>query len=98
MKIVSNFRFDERHSWFNHIKKNTEHLTNVEIDKILDGFDHFDDLTFKFYSNGSVKILDNSTEEFIQVSDLKSFAYQYYIQKRLEQLKLKEGIKIGRAS
>ncbi|MFF2479498.1 hypothetical protein [Paenibacillus sp. NPDC058071] len=45
------------------------------------------DLTFKFYSNGALTILDNRSEEVIQPNDLKGDSLDFYIRRRIAFIK-----------
>ncbi|MUT67369.1 hypothetical protein [Paenibacillus sp. NEAU-GSW1] len=41
------------------------------------------DLTFKFYSDGALTIIDNRSEEVISPNDLKGDSLDFYIRRRI---------------
>ncbi|WP_042161810.1 hypothetical protein [Paenibacillus gorillae] len=41
------------------------------------------DLTFKFYSDGKLTIIDNRSEEVISPKDLKGDSLDFYIRRRI---------------
>ncbi|ANY69185.1 hypothetical protein ABEW34_19800 [Paenibacillus algorifonticola] len=45
------------------------------------------DLTFKFYSNGELTIIDNSSEEVISPNDLRGDSLDFYIRRRIAFIK-----------
>ncbi|RJE90204.1 hypothetical protein D3P07_08315 [Paenibacillus sp. 1011MAR3C5] len=45
------------------------------------------DLTFKFYNDGRLVILDNDTEEVISPRDLRSDSRDFYVRKRIAFIK-----------
>lgn len=45
------------------------------------------DLTFKFYSDGALTIIDNRTEEVISPNDLKGDSLDFYIRRRIAYIK-----------
>ncbi|OBR66960.1 hypothetical protein A7K91_21775 [Paenibacillus oryzae] len=47
----------------------------------------FRDLTFKFYSDGRLVIIDNNTEEVIGPRDLKSDSRDFYVKRRIAFIK-----------
>lgn len=45
------------------------------------------DLTFKFYMDGRLVIIDNATEEVITPKELKGDSRDFYVRKRIEYIK-----------
>ncbi|WP_338551470.1 hypothetical protein [Paenibacillus sp. KS-LC4] len=45
------------------------------------------DLTFKFYTNGELTIIDNSSEEVISPNDLRGDSLDFYIRRRIAFIK-----------
>ncbi|SFE58211.1 hypothetical protein SAMN04487969_10416 [Paenibacillus algorifonticola] len=45
------------------------------------------DLTFKFYANGELTIIDNSSEEVISPNDLRGDSLDFYIRRRIAFIK-----------
>lgn len=45
------------------------------------------DLTFKFYDDGRLVIIDNATEEVISPRDLRSDSRDFYIRRRIAFIK-----------
>lgn len=45
------------------------------------------DLTFKFYSDGTLTIIDNRAEEVISPSELKGDSLDFYIRRRIAFIK-----------
>ncbi|ULL19953.1 hypothetical protein DVH26_25515 [Paenibacillus sp. H1-7] len=58
------------------------------MEKILDTADtYWADLTFKFFDNGSLLIIDNYTELHVPLSDLKGAAYDFYVKQRIRMIR-----------
>ncbi|GLX68090.1 hypothetical protein [Paenibacillus glycanilyticus] len=47
------------------------------------------DLTFKFYSDGTLTIIDNRAEEVITPNDLKGASMDFYVRRRIAFIKNK---------
>ncbi|WP_166241822.1 hypothetical protein [Paenibacillus turpanensis] len=43
-----------------------------------------EDLTFTFYRDGSVKIIDNCLERSVTPKELQGQSYEYYVGKRIQ--------------
>lgn len=43
----------------------------------------FRDLTFKFYADGSLTIIDNEAESVVSPRDLRGESYDFYVRRRL---------------
>lgn len=64
--------------------ENSEFITESQIEKILDSADvPWEDLTFKFYDNGTMEIVDNHTEQRVSLKDIKGAAYDFYVKERI---------------
>lgn len=64
--------------------ENSEFLSEDQIDKILDSAEvPWEDITFKFYDNGSMDIFDNNKEQRISIQDLRGAAYDFYVRERI---------------
>jgi hypothetical protein len=82
---VTNVRFIERDFYKNLMVSNSEEITESQIEKILDHADNYWlDLTFKFYDNGSMVIIDNHTELQLSLQDLSGAAYDFYVRQRIK--------------
>lgn len=77
-------RFIERDFYKQRMLDNSDYLTEAQIDKILDSAGVFwVDLTFKFYDNGTLSIIDNDTEQSVELKELKGAAYDFYVKERI---------------
>ncbi|QAY66011.1 hypothetical protein [Paenibacillus protaetiae] len=47
------------------------------------------DLTFKFYADGGLTIIDNGANEVISPNDLKGDSMDFYVRRRIEYIKNK---------
>jgi len=45
------------------------------------------DLTFKFYADGRLTIIDNNAEEVITPRDLRGDSHDFYVRKRIAYIK-----------
>ena len=57
-------------------------MTNCENYRFIETHRPFRDLTFKFYSNGSLTIIDNSADAVISPRELKGESYDFYVRRR----------------
>lgn len=81
-------RFIERDYYRSMMVSNSDYLSDSQIEKILDAADtYWADLTFKFFDNGSLLIIDNHTEQHIPLSDLKGAAYDFYVRQRIRMIR-----------
>jgi hypothetical protein len=62
-------------------------MTNCENYRFIETHRPFRDLTFKFYSNGSLTIIDNSEDKIISPRELKGASYDFYVRRRLAFIK-----------
>ncbi|WP_308634294.1 hypothetical protein [Paenibacillus silvisoli] len=62
-------------------------MNNCENYRFIETHRPFRDLTFKFYSNGSLTIIDNSDDIVISPRELKGSSYDFYVRKRLAFIK-----------
>ncbi|PZE22186.1 hypothetical protein CBW46_004835 [Paenibacillus xerothermodurans] len=77
-------RFIERDYYKHLMMTNSEEMTESQIDKILDTTSYtWADLTFKFFENGSMTIIDNHTDLQLSLSDLRGAAYDFYVRQRI---------------
>src|SRR5688572_24157702 len=82
---ATNVRFIERDYLRIIMKRDSEFMTDEQIDKILDIADcHWDDLTFKFYENGTLVIIDNNTDQEIPLKEIRGASYDFYVRKRIQ--------------
>ncbi|SEF63503.1 hypothetical protein [Paenibacillus sp. UNC499MF] len=85
MSLWKNVRFIERDFWFQKMLNDTEALHSWQIDDLLgEANAQWDDLTFKFFDDGSVTIIDNDTDTRVSPRELKGAALDFYIRKRIE--------------
>jgi hypothetical protein len=81
---ATNARFIERDYYKQLIETNSELLTDIQIEKILHTTDsYWLDLTFKFFEDGSLVIIDNHTEQNFPLKDLKGAAFDFYVKQRI---------------
>ncbi|WP_217559233.1 hypothetical protein [Paenibacillus sp. GbtcB18] len=85
MSLWKNVRFIERDFWFQKMLNDTEALHSWQIDDLLGETNaQWDDLTFKFFDDGSVTIIDNDTDTRVSPQELTGAALDFYIRKRIE--------------
>ena len=88
MKRPQIYRFIERDYWMSRLAKDSEALSPSDIEAVLDQVDaRWHDLTMKFYDDGSVVIIDNDTGHRLFPSQLAGACCDYYVRKRIEQIK-----------
>ncbi|MVP02419.1 hypothetical protein [Paenibacillus lutrae] len=88
MSLWKNVRFIERDFWFQKMLNDTDSLRPWQIDSLLGETNaQWDDLTFKFFADGSVTIIDNDTDSRVSPRELKGAALDFYIRKRIEFIK-----------
>ncbi len=88
MNLSHNYRFIERDYWYRKTLSNSEHLMPWQIDQILDeAGSSYCDYTFKFFDDGSVRIIDNDTNGTVQPRELEGAVFDFYIRKRIELIK-----------
>jgi hypothetical protein len=82
------YRFIERDYWTNKVALEHPALNQEELTSLLDGISSdWHDLTFKFREDGSVVISDNDTGASLVPSDLRGACYDFYVRKRIEQIR-----------
>ncbi|RAV18887.1 hypothetical protein DQG23_23515 [Paenibacillus contaminans] len=70
-------------------------MTEHQIEKILDQAGTlWDDLTFKFYDNGTLEIFDNNTEQRVSLNELRGAAYDFYVKERIRWIRSNLQMKI----
>lgn len=76
-------RFIERDYVFNSVKKSKNYITEEEINNMLDSTElQWVDYTFKFLPKSSgwvIIVIDNDTNNRIEIDELDGFAYDFYI-------------------
>lgn len=83
--ISRNYRFIEKDYWFQKTLLASEHLGAETIRQMLDDVSsHWVDYTFKFYSNGSVKVIDNDNDKIIETRELTGAALDFYVRCRID--------------
>ncbi|WP_223192798.1 hypothetical protein [Paenibacillus sedimenti] len=88
MNTSHNFRFIERDYWYHKALCNTDSLLPDQIEELLNETNsHYCDYTFKFYDDGSVKIIDNDTNNLVKPRELTGAVYDFYIRKRIHLIK-----------
>ncbi|MEK8128060.1 hypothetical protein WMW72_09115 [Paenibacillus filicis] len=83
-----NVRFIERDYFRKVMLENSEHMSERQIEKILDAVGRdWVDLTFKFFDNGSMMIVDNHTDQPVPLHSLKGASYDFYVKQRIKMIK-----------
>ncbi|WP_039793670.1 hypothetical protein [Paenibacillus elgii] len=76
-------RFIERDYVFNTVKKSKNYITDEEINSMLDSMElQWVDYTFKFVPKSSgwmTVVIDNDTNNRVEIDELNGFAYDFYI-------------------
>ncbi|SDE29236.1 hypothetical protein SAMN02799630_05127 [Paenibacillus sp. UNCCL117] len=81
-------RFIERDYFRSAILENSEHLSDQQVEKVLDSIGKtWVDYTFKFFENGSMTITDNDTDLQVPLSELKGASYDFYVKQRIKMIK-----------
>ncbi|WP_028549358.1 hypothetical protein [Paenibacillus sp. UNC451MF] len=81
-------RFIERDYFRTMMVSHSSYLNDSQIEKILDTADtHWVDLTFKFFDDGSLTIIDNDTDLHIPLKDLRGAAYDFYVRQRISMIR-----------
>jgi hypothetical protein len=88
MNYCTNHRFIERDFWFQKVLSGNSEMTSEMIDHMLDECGTaWCDLTFKFYTDGSVIIIDNDSNLYVSPRELQGAALDYYIRKRIDAIR-----------
>ncbi|UUZ86077.1 hypothetical protein LJK88_23190 [Paenibacillus sp. P26] len=97
---VTNVRFIERDYYKNMMVANGDHeMTESQIEKILDASSQsWADLTFRFFDNGSVIIIDNHTELQVPLKELKGAASDFFIKQRIKMIRANLEAKISQSA
>ncbi len=86
--MASKIRFIERDYYRKVMLDNSEFMTNNQVEKILDNaVTPWEDLTFKFFDNGTLEIIDNNTEQVVPISELRGAAYDFYVRERIRYIR-----------
>jgi hypothetical protein len=86
--MATNMRFIERDYYKKLMLANSELMSESHVDKILDTASYtWIDLTFKFYENGSMLIIDNHSDLPFPISDLRGAAYDFYVRQRIHMIR-----------
>ena len=62
-------------------------MRNCENFRFIEKYRPFRDLTFKFYSDGTLTIIDNNAGEVITPNDLKGASRDFYVRRRIAFIK-----------
>ncbi|UVI27646.1 hypothetical protein [Paenibacillus spongiae] len=62
-------------------------MNNCENYRFIERHRPFRDLTFKFYSDGKLTIIDNTAEEVISPKELRGESYDFYVRRRIAFIK-----------
>ncbi|RXZ81840.1 hypothetical protein EBB07_12540 [Paenibacillaceae bacterium] len=62
-------------------------MHNCEIFRFIEKHRPFRDLTFKFYADGRLTIIDNVSEEVVSPRELKGACHDFYVRKRIAFIK-----------
>jgi len=62
-------------------------MRNCENYRFIERHRPFRDLTFKFYSDGRLTIIDNTAEKVVSPRELKGESYDFYVRKRIAFIK-----------
>jgi len=62
-------------------------MPNCENYRFIEKHRPFRDLTFKFYSDGALTIIDNSEEKVITPKELKGESLDFYVRHRIAFIK-----------
>lgn len=82
------FRFIEKDYWAAKALADGALVRPEQIEAILGELEaDWKDLTFKFYDDGSVTITDNKTEQPVSPSQLTGACYDFYVRKRIAQIR-----------
>jgi len=97
---VTNVRFIERDYYKNIMVASSENeMTESQIEKMLDASGQsWADLTFRFFDNGSVIVIDNHTELQVPLKELKGAASDFFIQQRIKMIRAHLEAKISQSA
>jgi hypothetical protein len=85
---ATNVRFIERDYFKSIMVSGSEFITDEQIDKILDIADcYWADLTFKFFDNGTLIVIDNDTDLEIPLKELRGACYDFYVRERIQRIR-----------
>ncbi|MBW7477523.1 hypothetical protein K0T92_22650 [Paenibacillus oenotherae] len=62
-------------------------MRNCENYRFIERHRPWRDLTFKFYSDGALTIIDNTADEVITPRELKGESYDFYVRRRIAFIK-----------
>jgi hypothetical protein len=85
VKIV---RFIERDYRRKLLLTSNESMTEDQADALLDQMpSRFMDVTFTFYGNGTLTIVDNHTELRVPLKELQGAVYDFYVRQRIQMIR-----------
>jgi hypothetical protein len=85
---ATNVRFIERDYFKRIMKSDSEFISDQQMDAILDIADcYWADLTFKFYDNGTLIIIDNDTDLEVPLQELRGASYDFYVRERIQRIR-----------
>lgn len=88
MKRCEHYRFIERDYWFQQAAARNNRMSESEIQQMIDRMNRrWSDLTFKFYEDGTLHIVDNNTNNLVHPRDLTGASLDFYIRKRIDFIK-----------
>lgn len=88
MKRCEIYRFIERDFWFQQAAARNNRMSESEIQQMIDRMNRrWSDLTFKFYEDGTLHIIDNNTNNPVHPRDLTGASLDFYIRKRIDFIK-----------
>ncbi|MFD0587077.1 hypothetical protein ACFQZE_03590 [Paenibacillus sp. GCM10027627] len=61
--------------------------SNCENFRFVEKIRPYRDLTFKFYKDGKLVIIDNATEEVVRPKDLRADSRDFYVRQRIAFIK-----------
>jgi hypothetical protein len=83
-----NVRFIERDYFRKVMLENSEYMSEQQMESVLDAVGRdWVDLTFKFFDNGSLLIVDNYTDLPVPLHSLKGASYDFYVKQRIKMIK-----------
>lgn len=96
---VNNVRFIERDYYKSRLAADNKGMSEAQMDKLLDSSGkQWVDLTFTFYENGSLTIIDNYTDRQVPLSELKGPACDFYVQQRIRMIRANLEAKIAHSA
>lgn len=69
-------------------------MISCENYRFIEKYRPFRDLTFKFYSDGSLTIIDNQSNQSVTPGELKGASHDFYVHRRIDFIKNKLAAKL----